>query len=385
MSCLGCGATGASALFRLDRVPALCNALFEHAEEAKKAALVDIDLVACPACGLIWNRLFEPAAIDYCAEYGNPLECSATFREHRDRLVARLEREQVLEGKTILEVGCGDGAFLRALCGATGADGIGIDPSCTPAVENLERGALRLIRAQYPLRGEMIAADLICCRHVLEHMPDPHEFLERLEEDLAPHGKILIEVPNAEHMLEVCSIGDVIHEHCLYFDRSSLAALFESRGYGVELSEEFGGQFLVLTAKRGDRAVEARSASPSQELVEAGRSFGVRAREQVRRWRNRVSTAGSAGESLALWGVGSKGVTFLNLVNGEGPIAEAVDINPGKEGRFVPGTGHEVRSPRRLRDQPVDTVLVMNPQYVAEIEAELRSLGVSCSVEGVLG
>lgn len=153
----------------------------------------------------------------------------------------------------------------------------------------------------------------------------------------------------------------------------------------MELSEEFGGQFLVLTAKRGDRAVEARSASPSQELVEAGRSFGVRAREQVRRWRNRVSTAGSAGESLALWGVGSKGVTFLNLVNGEGPIAEAVDINPGKEGRFVPGTGHEVRSPRRLRDQPVDTVLVMNPQYVAEIEAELRSLGVSCSVEGVLG
>ena len=385
MSCPVCGATGASPLFRLDRVPALCNSLFDSAGDAGEVPLVDIDLVACPSCGLIWNRLFEATGIDYGADYGNPLECSAIFREHRDRLVERLARELALEGKTVLEVGCGDGAFLRALCRATGADGVGVDPSCVPQVENRGPGTIRLIRGEYPLRSESIAADLICCRHVLEHMPNPREFLETLENDLAPHGRILIEVPNAEHMLEVCSIGDVIHEHCLYFARFPLAALFESRGYRVELSEGFGRQFLVLAAERIRSREEARSAAPTPELIEATSSFGARAKERLRGWRQRVADANRAGQHLAVWGIGSKGVTFLNLVNDGGRIAEAVDINPDKEGRFVPGTGHEVRSPRWLREHPVDTVLVMNQRYVGEVEAELRSLGVSCAVDGVLG
>lgn len=57
-----------------------------------------------------------------------------------------------------------------------------------------------------------------------------------------------------------------------------------------------------------------------------------------------------------------------------------VDINPHKQGRFLPGTGHVVVSPEQLRDQPSETVIAMNPVYCAEIETRLRTAGVGSIV-----
>jgi hypothetical protein len=51
------------------------------------------------------------------------------------------------------------------------------------------------------------------------------------------------------------------------------------------------------------------------------------------------------------------------------------DVNPARHGRFIPGSGHEVVAPEALRARGVTDVLVMNPNYLAEIRARLASLG----------
>ena len=55
----------------------------------------------------------------------------------------------------------------------------------------------------------------------------------------------------------------------------------------------------------------------------------------------------------------------------------AVDINPHKQGYFMPGTGHEVLAPETLVERGIDVVVVMNPIYVEEIRSQLAGLGLN--------
>ncbi|MEM7237791.1 MAG: methyltransferase, partial [Pseudomonadota bacterium] len=58
-------------------------------------------------------------------------------------------------------------------------------------------------------------------------------------------------------------------------------------------------------------------------------------------------------------------------------VEQVVDINPHKQGKFLPGTGHRVVAPDMLVGSPPDTVVVMNPIYLPEIGAQLGDLGLS--------
>ena len=70
---------------------------------------------------------------------------------------------------------------------------------------------------------------------------------------------------------------------------------------------------------------------------------------------------------LAVWGAGAKGVAFLNVLDPDASLVETViDINPRKQGGFVPGTGHPIHGVDGLREAGTSSVLVMNPGYAAE-------------------
>jgi hypothetical protein len=56
-------------------------------------------------------------------------------------------------------------------------------------------------------------------------------------------------------------------------------------------------------------------------------------------------------------------------------VAQVIDINPHKQGKYLPGTGHRVSAPQGLIAAPPDTVIVMNPVYLPEIGAQLRAMG----------
>jgi hypothetical protein len=68
-----------------------------------------------------------------------------------------------------------------------------------------------------------------------------------------------------------------------------------------------------------------------------------------------------------VWGAGSKGITFLNVLKSENVIEFVIDVNPHKHGLYVPGTGQQVVAPDMLTDIQPDVVIVMNPIYLDEI------------------
>ena len=51
-----------------------------------------------------------------------------------------------------------------------------------------------------------------------------------------------------------------------------------------------------------------------------------------------------------------------------------MDINPKKQGMYVPGTGHEIISIKQIKTKGIKTIIVMNPNYVEEIRASIENL-----------
>jgi hypothetical protein len=52
-----------------------------------------------------------------------------------------------------------------------------------------------------------------------------------------------------------------------------------------------------------------------------------------------------------------------------------VDINPYRQGHFLPGSGLPIVAPAFLADYRPDVVIVMNPVYREEIARDLETMG----------
>jgi hypothetical protein len=84
-----------------------------------------------------------------------------------------------------------------------------------------------------------------------------------------------------------------------------------------------------------------------------------------------------------LWGASSKAVGFLSAIASNDAVTAAVDINPFKQDKFLPGSGHPVMGPAALTDIKPDLVVVMNPIYVPEIAETLRGLGLNPEIRAL--
>jgi hypothetical protein len=88
-------------------------------------------------------------------------------------------------------------------------------------------------------------------------------------------------------------------------------------------------------------------------------------------------------KTVALWGGGSKAVSFLTNL-GVGPLVDfAVDLNPNKQGKFLVGTGHVVLAPEQLREYSSLLLVVMNPVYVSEVTRIVEGLGIDAQITSV--
>jgi SAM-dependent methyltransferase len=391
-TCPVCAAPDAADLVEIRGVPVLCNRLWPDRAGALAAPRGDLALGLCTSCGHVFNRAFDPALVKYSPSYDNSLHFSPRFQEYAEALARRLIDRHGLHGKNIIEIGCGKGDFLLMLCELGGNRGTGFDTSYVERdAPGTATGRVAFVRDYYSEKYADRKADMICFRHVLEHVPDPAGFLRGIRRAAGERTGTLIyaEVPDGAFTFERMGIWDLIYEHFSYFSSGSLARLFRKCGFDViDLVESFEGQFLGIEASLGVKAEADRTAEPpggsnlGAESIPDPAVFASafqskfdahrRLHEELRRDRRRA----------VVWGAGSKGITYLNILTESGIISAGaieyiVDLNPGKQGRHVPGTGQRVVAPDFLREHEPDVVIVMNPNYREEIESMVHGLGLA--------
>jgi hypothetical protein len=194
---------------------------------------------------------------------------------------------------------------------------------------------------------------------------------------------VLFETPDVKRVLAEGAFWDIYYEHCSYFSPGAHARLFRQQGFDVtDLSLRYDGQYIIQFA-RPEASRSAPHLALEQDLAEMDRlaaEFPDRVERSQACWRERIRSAWQEGQRIVLWGGGSKGVSFLTTLGLTEEIAAAVDINPYKQGKFMPGTGHPVIAPKQLCEQPADLVIVMNPIYLPEIAASLKEIGLAPEV-----
>jgi len=377
IKCIACGADGVRPFMEMERAPVFCNQLCHTRQEALDAPVAPITLGYCGGCGHVFNVRFDSKLLEYNPEYENSLHFSAHFQQYADKLVKELRATYDLDGKTVVELGCGGGAFLRSLCVGAGATGYGFDPSYPG--ETAEHDGVRIVRESYFDAADVPPVDLFCCRHVIEHVDSPIEFMASIVKKLGADSgaSAYLEVPNALYTLRDGGIWDIIYEHPSYFSPTSFRRMARAAGFStVDVAETFSGQFLSLHAElSGSAKVNADSNSVLQQVSELVDQFAAGYRQKVSQWKGRLDKWRGAGQRVVVWGAGSKGNSFLNVVPGADHVAQIVDINPSKHGKFVAGMGQEIVAPDSLKATPPDVVVLMNPVYVDEVRAMLAELG----------
>jgi hypothetical protein len=79
-----------------------------------------------------------------------------------------------------------------------------------------------------------------------------------------------------------------------------------------------------------------------------------------------------------LWGTGGKGITFVNSLETAEAIPFVVEINPDKQGKYIPGTGQRIVPPEFMAEYRPDKVIITNALYEKEMKQQARDLGVDC-------
>lgn len=148
--------------------------------------------------------------------------------------------------RTVLDVGCGSGAFgrlLRAQRPALELWAVEPDPISAHAAED---GFDRVIQGMFPNaqvpKGKF---DAVLCADVLEHMSEPDSALLACKEAMTPDGILIASIPNVRNWRSVLwpllfhgrwtytERGILDRTHLRFFTQQSMRAFFAENGWSV--------------------------------------------------------------------------------------------------------------------------------------------------------
>lgn len=386
LHCPVCGTAELRPFYAQERVPTHVGILWPTYQDAVDCPRGDLELGYCAQCGLVYNTAFDASLNAYGHSYDNALHFSAVFQEYEHNLAQRLVDRYGIRDADVVEIGSGSGHFLGLLCALGENRGTGFDPSYDPEHAEPLPDRVRVLNEYFSRDHVDARADLVVCRHVLEHVADPAGMLRSVREGIGDRTDtvLYLEVPNALLALRRLSLGDLIYEHVSYFLASSLQTVVEAAGFEIlELRESYDGQFLSVDARPIEIPRRASPTAPAPDVLADIQAFEQRARERTAGWADLLTGLIDDGQRVVAWGAGAKAVGFFNLLGVSEGIDRVVDVNPRKQGTFLAGTGQAVVAPETLLADPPGTVLVMNPYYTTEIGQTLAELGVDAHVQTV--
>ena len=382
-SCHVCESNKLLIFYESDGIPTQASTLVPSYDEAIQAPRGDIKLAFCQHCSYICNQLYDTSKLDH-SNSDISLEHSPIFNAFSEQLAQDLIDKYDLREKTIVDVGCGDGDFLKRICKMGNNRGVGIDPGYNIAgPKEVMDGQVKFIKDFYSEKYAHLEADIVLCRHVLMDIDDPKGLLTAVRKALDTHQKALLyfEVPNAEYNFGERVVWNIIYEHGSWFTPTSLSHLFRQCGFEVlDVSYCWNDEYLGIVAR--PVPYSSQPPAPDSAAVQAFGGFLTGLEEEFRgivgNWHAQIEAVRGQGKKIVIWGSGSRGITFLNTFDLREVVDFVVDINPKRQNMYIPGSAHLVRSPDDLREYRPDLIIIVNPTYDAELRQQAKDMGLDC-------
>ena len=354
--CIACGAPlWETPLLTLDNMPACAQHMPDAAGLLKDQGLT-LDLCQCMGCGLVQ---FDCEPVEYYRDVIRAGGFSKTMVELRRYQYRNLIKNYDLEGKKFIEVGCGQGEFLKVLSEfPVEAHGIEHDAHLVELARaqglNVTQGFTETEDTRFP-DG---LYDAFLSFNFLEHQPDPGTMLQAIYRNLEDDAMGLITVPSFEYIMDHNSYYELIRDHLAYYTFETLTPLLERNGFLVEECEVINRDTLSVIVKK-------RPQMDTENLLECYVNL-------KREMESYMKYLDAWDKKVAVWGASHQGFTLASTTKLGERARYIIDSAPFKQGKFAPASHLPIVGPDHFHEHPVDAIIITAPGYTDEIAASIR-------------
>ena len=354
--CIACGAPlWETPLLTLDNMPASAQHL-PDAQGVKEDRGLTLDLCQCMGCGLVQ---FDCEPVDYYRDVIRAGGFSKTMVELRRYQYKHLIDSYHLEGKKFIEVGCGQGEFLKVLSEfPVEVHGIEHDPHL---VELARAQGLDVTEGFTETEDTRFAGglyDVFLSFNFLEHQPDPGTMLQAIYRNLEDDAMGLITVPSFEYIMDHNSYYELIRDHLAYYTFETLTPHLERNGFLVEECEVINRDTLSVIVKK-------RPQMDTENLLECYVNL-------KREMESYMKYLDAWDKKVAVWGASHQGFTLAATTKLGERARYIIDSAPFKQGKFAPASHLPIVGPDHFHEHPVDAIIITAPGYTDEIAASIR-------------
>ena len=354
--CIACGAPlWETPLLTLDNMPASAQHM-PDAQGVKEDRGLTLDLCQCMGCGLVQ---FDCEPVDYYRDVIRAGGFSKTMVELRRYQYKHLIDSYHLEGKKFIEVGCGQGEFLKVLSEFP-VEGHGIEHD--PHLVELARAqGLDVTEGFTETEDTRFAGglyDVFLSFNFLEHQPDPSTMLQAIYRNLEDDAMGLITVPSFEYIMDHNSYYELIRDHLAYYTFETLTPLLERNGFQVEECEVINRDTLSVIVRK-------RPQMDTENLLECY----VNLKREMETYMKYLD---AWDKKVAIWGASHQGFTLAATTKLGEKARYIIDSAPFKQGKFAPASHLPIVGPDHFHEHPVDAIIITAPGYTDEIAASIR-------------
>lgn len=377
--CKLCGSSDTFDFFQLPPVPTQDGIMCASEAAAMDVVKGEIDLRFCKQCGFIRNEGYDPNKISF-DDYDFSNDHSPIFKTYVTELCDRLIEQYELKGKTIIDIGSGDGVFLKTICEKGGNKGIGIDPGFDiKKIKNATIAEVSFIREYYSEKHRNLKPDFIACRLMLDLLEDQSNFLKMLRKNLdnCPSTIIYFEVPNAIYTFKDRVIWNVVYEHGAWYTPDSFAYQFELCGFEVlNVAPCWNDEFLGIEVrpKLLNEKINLPDPENIKQLGTTIQAFNTDFQKIIHKCKTKIEHIQKTNIKTIAWGAGARAVTFFNLFDIKKEVPFIIDINDKRHDKYLPGSGQKIVAPEFILNYQPSLVIITNPTYAKEIKAHIFKL-----------
>lgn len=389
-ACRSCGAVLVHTFADLGMSP-VSNAFVKPEDAARGEMFYPLHALVCDQCWLV--QLAEAGAADahFHDEYAYFSSFSTSWLAHAERYVAAMIGRFALDaGSRVMEIASNDGYLLQYFVKA-GIPCLGIEPTANTAaaaraigVDTRELFFGRATAAQLASEGGLV--DLLLGNNVLAHVPDINDFVGGMPAMLKPEGVVTLEFPHLLKLIAENQFDTLYHEHYSYLSLTALVPVFERAGlrlFDVEHLPTHGGSVRIYACHPGAGHLDTgalRTCLEQERDAGLGRletyaAFGEQVRETKRALLSFLIGAKRDGRRIAAYGAPAKGNTLLNYCGVSTDFIDyAVDRNPLKQGRLLPGSRIPVVAPERILQTRPDYLLILPWNIKEEVIEQMQAI-----------
>tara|TARA_Y100001938_G_scaffold137608_1_gene202034 strand:+ start:1519 stop:2604 length:1086 start_codon:yes stop_codon:yes gene_type:complete len=328
---------------------------FPNADDLNDECGEDLRVCECVSCGLVQ---LDNEPVPYYKEVIRASAFSEEMRQFRSNQFKEFVKKYSLKNKKVIEIGCGKGEFVSLMRDAgTNAYGIEYSPE---SVEECRKSGLNVTKHYIEDSKERLPNSPYDCFFIMnffEHLPDPNSVLRALHNSLSDDGLGLIEVPNFDMIIRNNLFSEFISDHLFYFSKDTLRLTLERNGFEIVECEEVWHDYIISAVVRKRKRTSLKTFQDQQ----------VKIKNEIHKF---IDNYGS--KKIAVYGAGHQALAIMSLTNMGNRVKYVVDDAPFKQNKYTPATHVPIVPESRLKEDPVDAIIVMAASYSDEVARKLE-------------